>query len=77
MTAVTAPKRDDLAGSHRQSVEILAGPRTGRRAAWRESRLFVLAIGVLAVHGIDDSFLQPRPGTSAGSRRDPRSTSTA
>ncbi len=28
--------------------------------------LFLGAIGVIALHVIDDSFLQPQPGTSAG-----------
>lgn len=32
----------------------------------RESALFRLAIGVIAVHVVDDSFVQPQPGTSAG-----------
>jgi alpha/beta superfamily hydrolase len=34
--------------------------------ASRESRLFVLAIVVIAVHVVDDNFVQPQPGTSAG-----------
>jgi alpha/beta superfamily hydrolase len=66
VTAVTAPKRDDLAGALRERAELLAPTASGRRATWRESRFFVAAIVVLAVHGIDDSFLQPQPGTSAG-----------
>jgi alpha/beta superfamily hydrolase len=32
----------------------------------RESRLFLLAIAVVAVHVVDDNFVQPQPGTSAG-----------
>ncbi|HEY6890467.1 MAG TPA: hypothetical protein VI300_21870, partial [Solirubrobacter sp.] len=28
------------------------------------SRLFFLAVAVIALHVIDDSFLQPQPGTS-------------
>ena len=28
--------------------------------------LFLVAVGVIALHVIDDSFLQPQPGTSAG-----------
>jgi hypothetical protein len=32
----------------------------------RESTLFRLAIGVIALHVVDDNFLQPQPGTSAG-----------
>ena len=30
------------------------------------SRLRALAIGVVALHVVDDNFLQPNPGTSAG-----------
>jgi hypothetical protein len=33
-----------------------------------ESRLFMLAIAVIAVHVIDDNFVQPQPGTSAVDR---------
>src|SRR3954465_3282167 len=36
--------------------------RTGRR---REAGLFVAAVVLIAVHVIDDSFVQPQPGTSA------------
>jgi len=32
----------------------------------RETGLFVLAIATIALHVLDDSFLQPSPGTSAG-----------
>ena len=32
----------------------------------RESGLFVLGVVVIALHVLDDSFLQPAPGTSAG-----------
>ena len=31
-----------------------------------ERRIFVVAVGVIALHVVDDSFLQPQPGTSAG-----------
>ncbi|MEN3283670.1 MAG: uncharacterized protein V7607_4810 [Solirubrobacteraceae bacterium] len=31
-----------------------------------EARLFMLAIAVVAVHVIDDNFVQPQPGTSGG-----------
>jgi hypothetical protein len=36
------------------------------RAVRRERGLFVLAIGVIGLHVIDDNYLQPQPGTSAG-----------
>ena len=29
------------------------------------TRLFVLGVALIALHVIDDSFLQPQPGTSA------------
>jgi uncharacterized protein len=32
----------------------------------RERTLFLIGVGVIAVHVIDDSFVQPQPGTSAG-----------
>jgi uncharacterized protein len=35
-------------------------------AVWNEVGLARLAIGVIALHVLDDSFLQPNPGTSAG-----------
>ena len=31
-----------------------------------EYRIFLVAVGVIALHVVDDSFLQPQPGTSAG-----------
>jgi hypothetical protein len=31
-----------------------------------EHRIFLAAVGVIALHVVDDSFLQPQPGTSAG-----------
>jgi len=40
--------------------------RGGRRALRRESAVFRLGILVIAVHVLDDSFVQPQPGTSAG-----------
>jgi MYXO-CTERM domain-containing protein len=36
-----------------------------RRRA-RESQLFALALAVIAVHVVDDNYVQPPPGTSAG-----------
>jgi uncharacterized protein len=34
-------------------------------AARREYGLFLLGIGLIGVHVVDDNFLQPQPGTSA------------
>jgi uncharacterized protein len=31
-----------------------------------ERRIFLVGVGVIALHVVDDSFLQPQPGTSAG-----------
>src|SRR5687767_65732 len=45
------------------------GAARRRRAAGamrRERTLFLIGIGVIAIHVIDDSFVQPQPGTSAG-----------
>ena len=52
-------------------VRVRARDRTARyrRATGggrRERALFLIGIGVIAVHVIDDSFVQPQPGTSAG-----------
>src|SRR5215213_8193217 len=39
----------------------------GRRPATDPSRtIFNVAVGLIAVHVVDDSFMQPQPGTSAG-----------
>jgi uncharacterized protein len=41
----------------------------GRRrapAGRRERAVFLIAVGVMALHVVDDSFVQPQPGTSAG-----------
>src|SRR4051794_4400587 len=44
--------------------------RGGRRAAAgaprREAAIFTLGMVVIAVHVLDDNFVQPQPGTSAG-----------
>jgi hypothetical protein len=37
-----------------------------RVTAGRETALFLLGIGIVGVHILDDNFLQPPPGTSAG-----------
>jgi hypothetical protein len=37
-----------------------------RSFTWSESRVFRLAVAVIAVHVVDDSFLQPEEGTAAG-----------
>ena len=51
------------AENHRAS----AGPAfPALAAAFRDERsLFLLGTGFIALHGLDDSFLQPQPGTSA------------
>jgi MYXO-CTERM domain-containing protein len=36
------------------------------RAGHREAALFFLALAAIALHVVDDNFLQPQPGTSAG-----------
>jgi uncharacterized protein len=55
---VSAPTRvepDPPAPSERMAA---AGPR--------ERAVFLVGVGVLALHVLDDSFVQPQPGTSAG-----------
>lgn len=53
------------------SIASAAAPRTTAlarlaRAVWTETGLFALGVLVIAVHVLDDSFVQPQPGTSAG-----------
>jgi uncharacterized protein len=40
--------------------------QAGAAAGRRERVLFLIGVGVIAVHVLDDSFVQPNPGTSAG-----------
>ena len=35
-------------------------------AAWSETAFARVAIGLVALHVVDDNFVQPNPGTSAG-----------
>ncbi len=37
-----------------------------RRTGAREYRIFLVAIAVVGIHLVDDNYLQPEPGTSAG-----------
>jgi pimeloyl-ACP methyl ester carboxylesterase len=39
--------------------------REERRVGTREYRMFLAAVGVVALHLVDDNYLQPEPGTSA------------
>src|ERR671914_1913199 len=43
-----------------------APPRTRRGGSSRENALFLGATAVLALHVLDDNFIQPNAGTSAG-----------
>ena len=52
----SAPKRVSFARLVRRAADTLRG----------ECALFLLGIGVIAVHLADDSYLQPEAGTSAG-----------
>jgi len=44
------------------TVEPMTGTTVGRRERW----LVGIAAGLIALHVVDDNFLQPQPGTSAG-----------
>jgi uncharacterized protein len=52
----------------REGQRVWARARVARlvRAATREGMLAQLALGVVALHVLDDSFFQPQPGTSTG-----------
>ncbi len=41
-------------------------PRGARIALLTERGLFALATSLVGLHLVDDNFLQPQPGTSAG-----------
>ena len=43
-----------------------APPRTRRGGRSRETVLFWIALALVALHVIDDNYLQPQPGTSPG-----------
>jgi dienelactone hydrolase len=47
-------------------TQSVADGRGAHACGRREHALVVLAIGLIAVHVVDDSFVQPQPGTSAG-----------
>ena len=49
---------------HLRARLLASAPRAG--GIRRERGLFVVAIAVIAVHVVDDNFVQPQPGTSAG-----------
>jgi uncharacterized protein len=54
----TAPPRQPL---HQENDPVAERPGSDRGRV-----VFTAAVGLIAVHVIDDSFLQPQPGTSAG-----------
>jgi dienelactone hydrolase len=56
---VTASAADDLAEPRSRPVHLV-------KAARLEKTLAVGSLAVIAVHVLDDNFLQPQPGTSAG-----------
>jgi uncharacterized protein len=56
MSTSTAPRRPRL---DERFAELA-------RAVRSERGLFVLAIGLIALHVVDDNFVQPQPGVSAG-----------
>ena len=43
-----------------------APPLARHRARSRETVLFLIALALIALHVIDDNYLQPQPGTSPG-----------
>jgi uncharacterized protein len=57
------PVEADREGHATQAVARQARVQTAGRT---ETVLFRLAVGLVALHVLDDNFLQPQPGTSAG-----------
>lgn len=49
-----------------RSATRTAPPLTRRGGRTRESLTFLAAIALIALHVIDDNYLQPQPGTSPG-----------
>ncbi len=49
-----------------ESATPPAPPLTRRGGRTRETLIFLAAIALIALHVIDDNFLQPQPGTSPG-----------
>ena len=43
-----------------------ASPRTRRRGRRRETVLFLIGVAVIAIHVLDDNYVQPQPGMSPG-----------
>ena len=54
----------------RHGLDVVPEPnratRRDRRAPGRERAVVVLCLGIVALHVLDDNFLQPEPGTAAG-----------
>src|SRR4051812_23822521 len=49
-----------------RSPKLLVLPRARQDGRSRETLLFLIAMALIAVHVIDDNYLQPQPGMSPG-----------
>ena len=75
VTAIPGPQRPAPSrASHEHPRLPTPGPR--RRTSLehastvrRETAVFLIAVGVVGLHIVDDNFLQPEPGTSAGDQQ--------
>ena len=49
-----------------RSVTPAAPPLTRRGGRTRETLIFLIGLALIALHVLDDNFVQPQPGTSPG-----------
>jgi uncharacterized protein len=68
-TAVVEPERSDTVTSEAVVTAgdvVRRGPLTWRGGRSRETVLFLIGIALIAIHVLDDNYIQPQPGMSPG-----------
>ena len=55
-----------MTATHPRSVTPAAPPLTRRGGRSRETLIFLIGLALIALHVLDDNFVQPQPGTSPG-----------